>query len=69
MAILPPWLMLAIMSRKALPVAGHFQPHIEAFQHAQLLLHFAQAASRWCSRRALTPIFAREFEPVRDSGP
>ena len=36
MAILPPWHMLASMSRKRLGVARHLQAHVEALLHAQL---------------------------------
>ena len=42
MAILPPWLMLAIMSRKACGLPRHLQANVEAFRHAELLLHFGQ---------------------------
>ena len=38
MAILPPWHMLASMSRKALGVARHLQADVEALLHAELFL-------------------------------
>ena len=45
MAILPPWHMLASMSRKAVRVAGHFQADVEAFLHAELLLHVGELSA------------------------
>ena len=55
MAILPPWHMLASMSRKASGCAGHLEPDVEAFLHAQLFLHSGSEVSRGFTAR-VTPI-------------
>ncbi len=63
MAIFAPWLMFAIISRKAVGLPRHLHADVEAFFHSQLFLHF--------SERLLTGIdgerdahFLGEFEAI-----
>ena len=55
MAILRAVAMLSIMSRKAGGVAGHFKADVEAFLHAELLLHVGEVVSRALTA-TVTPI-------------
>ena len=56
MAILPPWHMLASMSRKASRVAGHLQADVEAFLHAELLLDVCDRLASRTSTASVAPI-------------
>ena len=64
MAIFAPWLMLAIISRKARGIPRHFQPHVEAFLHAEFLLHFRERLFRGVDGQRHAHL-ARQLQPVR----
>ena len=57
MAILPPWHMLASMSRKAARVARHLQADVEAFLHAQLAFGRRRSIRLRTSTASVAPIF------------
>ena len=64
MAILPPWHMLASMSRKASRVARHLQAHVEALLHAQLLLDARRCSRVRTSTASVAPILLGQFQAV-----
>ena len=55
MAILPPWDMLASMSRKAAGLPRHLQADVEALLHAEFLLHVGELSRCGRRRRASRP--------------
>ena len=62
-AIRPPWAMLAIMSRKRIAVAGHLEPDVESFLHAELASGH-RPTFRDDIERAGHAHLPRELEPV-----
>ena len=58
-AIFPPWLILAIMSRNACAVAGHFKANVEAFRMPSCFCTSASVSSARSSATVAPIFFAR----------
>ena len=55
-AIRPPWVMFAIISRSAAGLPGHLQADVEALAHAELALRVGEARRADVDGAASTPM-------------